>query len=219
MFIAFEGFEGLGKSTLVRMLAQSLRERGAEVVESKEPGGTDIGNAIRAILLDPKSADMVALAEFLLFQASRAQLVQTVIRPALDRGAVVVLDRYTLSSVAYQVIGRGLPIAQCLNAIELATAGLVPDVTFLLSGSYETAMKRVGFRKAKHDRIEAEAEAFHRKVLVGYDSFARFLPWRIERIDAEPPVEEVFRDVVSRLEADGLERILQRVRAEHGDLS
>lgn len=219
MFIAFEGFEGLGKSTQVRMLAAWLRDQGVEVVESKEPGGTDIGNAIRAILLDPKSADMVALAEFLLFQASRAQLVQTVIRPALKRGAVVVLDRYTLSSVAYQVIGRGLPIAQCLNAIELATAGLVPDVTFLLSGSYETAMKRVGFRPVKKDRIEAETDAFHRRVLVGYDSFARFLPWRIERIDAEPPVEEVFRDVVSRLERDGMERIREQMRADHGVIS
>lgn len=219
MFTLLEGFEGLGKSTMARLLAQWLRERGATVVESKEPGGTGIGNAIRALLLDPASKDMTALCEFLLFQASRAQLLQTVIRPALARGEVVVLDRYTLSSTAYQIVGRGLPMAQCLSAIDLATGGLVPDVTFLLTGSYETAMKRVGSRPGKHDRIEAEAEAFHRRVMAGYDLMANLLPWRIERIDAEQPQERVFRDIVSRLEADGMDRITQQIRNDHGVIS
>lgn len=215
MFITLEGFEGLGKSTMVRRLAEFLRSRSHEVVESKEPGGTHIGNAIRAILLDPKSEGMVALSEFLLFQASRAQLIQTVIRPALKAGSIVVLDRYTLSSVAYQIIGRGLPLAMCLNAIELATGGLVPDVTFLLTGSYETAMKRVGMRPGKQDRIEAEAETFHRKVMGGYDTVGRLLPWNIVRIDAEPSEDDVFAQIVSHLR----EPLAARERAEHGVIS
>lgn len=215
MFITTEGFEGMGKTTMVRRLAEFLRARGHEVVESKEPGGTHIGNAIRAILLDPESKGMVALSEFLLFQASRAQLLETVIRPALVAGKIVVLDRYTLSSVAYQIVGRGLPLAQCLNAIELATGGLVPDVTFLLTGSYETAMKRVGMRQGKQDRIEAEAEAFHRRVMDGYDTIGRLLPWNIVRIDAEPPEDEVFARIVAHLQ----DPLAARERAEHGVIS
>jgi dTMP kinase len=207
MFIAFEGFEGLGKSTHVRRLAQLLRVCGNEVVESKEPGGTTVGNAVRALLLNPQHQGMTALCEFLLFQASRAQLIETVIRPALADKKVVVLDRYTMSSAAYQIIGRGLPIASCLSAIELATGGLIPDVTFLLTGSYETAIRRVRNRLGPHDRIEAEAEEFHRKVLAGYDAISRLLPWQIVRVDAEPSEEDVFTEVVKYLSGQYRERL------------
>src|SRR3954466_6081642 len=141
LLIVFEGAEGAGKSTQLRRLAECLGEAGRNVVAVREPGGTIVGDQIRRILLDPES-DIVPRAEALLFMASRAQLVEREIRPALERGAIVLVDRFFLSTFAYQGDGRGLPEADLRAANAMATTGLVPDRTLLLTLPPEAGLAR-----------------------------------------------------------------------------
>lgn len=168
LFLVLEGGEGVGKTTQWQRLADTLREVGHDVVAVREPGGTPAGDAIRAMLLDPASAIDPA-TEALLFAASRAQLVRDVVTPALARGAVVLVDRFLLSTYAYQGAGRGLPV-EALRAVNaVATGGRIPDLTLLLNVPLDVALARMLARGAA-DRLEQEAPAFHQRVREAFDA-------------------------------------------------
>ncbi len=160
--VVFEGSEGAGKSTQMRLLAARLSAAGIPVVPLREPGGTPVGDAIRTILLDPRS-DISAESEALLFMASRAELVRREIQPALKRGDVVLMDRFFLSTYAYQIAGRGLSEEEVRAANCLATEGLVPDLTIMLDFPVADGIERVA-QRGSHDRIEQAAFDFHQRV-------------------------------------------------------
>lgn len=169
MLIVLEGAEGVGKSTQLRRLAEWLESRGETVVAVREPGGTVLGDEIRRVLLDPAS-DITPHAEALLFMASRAQLVERVVRPALASGDAVLIDRFFLSTYAYQGAGRGLPEDEVRAANRVATGGLVPDLTLLLELPEGEGLARAARRGAR-DRMERATDDFHRRVA---QAFARF---------------------------------------------
>jgi dTMP kinase len=169
LFIVFEGPEGAGKSTQLRLLTEWLVARGREVVAVREPGGTVLGDEIRRVLLDPES-DIAPPAEALLFMASRAQLVERVLRPALDARSIILVDRFFLSTYAYQGAGRGIPDADLVAANRMATAGLMPDLTVLLDLPTEEGLSRVA-RRGAHDRIEQATNAFHARVAAEFRRF------------------------------------------------
>lgn len=182
-FIVFEGGEGSGKSTQARLLAGRL---GARLTH--EPGGTAIGGRLRELLLDPATAGLDVLAEALLMAADRAQHVAEVIVPALAAGRHVVSDRFTGSSLAYQGYGRGLDLALVRQLSTVATGGLEPDVTILLSVSPEVAAAR---RTRPNDRFEATAGGFHDRVRAGYDALASADPERWVVVNGEPAADDV----------------------------
>jgi len=167
--VVLEGPDGAGKSTQLRLLAEWLGVRGNNVVAVREPGGTPVGDEIRRILLDSPT-DLEPAAEALLFMASRAQLVAREIRPALESGSVVLVDRFFLATYAYQGAGRQLLHDELRAANHLATAGLVPDLTILLTISREEGLARA-LRRGGHDRIERAEAAFHDRVLEAYERF------------------------------------------------
>ncbi len=193
MFISFEGLDGSGKTTQAALLAEAARAAGWEVVSVREPGGTAAGERVRTLLLDPE-ARIAPWAEALLYAAARAQLVAEVIRPALDRGATVIADRYVDSSLAYQGVARGLGVAEVLEVNLAATGRLLPDRTILLELPAGRAAER---RDAVADRIESEAEHFHASVAGGFADVARRFPDRVVVVDgAGPPA-----DVAARVQA------------------
>ena len=193
IFITFEGGEGAGKTTHIRFLAEALRAHGREVVCLREPGGTPIGEALRALVLDPANDEMSDEAELLVYEAARAQIVKQVIQPALERGAVVLCDRFSDSTIAYQVCGRGLPRDFVEQANAFATGGLVPDRTILLVCGAGT---RAGLRRATHrtgaDRLEQAGEDFHARVNEGFLKMAEAEPGRIRVV-----VSDVRKSVTS----------------------
>jgi len=195
MFITFEGIDGCGKTTQFRMLAQWLRDRGKDVVETVEPGGTEIGRQIRKILLDPASADMQPRTELLLYFASRAQNVDQVIRPALDSGRIVLCDRFTDSTLVYQGCGRGLDTQVVLDLDRIACRGLKPDMTLLIDIDAETSLLRAKRRNERvgpaESRIDEEGAAFHERVRQGYLALAKAEPDRIVVIDGAAGIGEV----------------------------
>ena len=170
--IVFEGGEGTGKSTQLRRLADLLAERGVPHRTLREPGGTALGTEVRRILLHVED-EIEARAEALLFMASRAQLVAREIRPALERGEYVLLDRFFLSTYAYQIAGRALPEREVREANRFATGGLVPDLTLLLTLPVHEGLARAAGRSATYDRIEATGEAFHARVAEAFTAFAQ----------------------------------------------
>jgi dTMP kinase len=181
MFFSFEGIDGSGKSTQARLLADALRARGFEVVDVREPGGTVLGEQIRELLLDPES-QISPRAELLLFSAARAQLVEAVVRPALNRGAVVIADRLYDSSTAYQGSGRGLAEAGWMKTLHrFATAGRSPSRTYLVDVSPEEAARRRSERP--HDRIEQSDRDFYSRVRAGYRGLSRSEADRIVVLD------------------------------------
>lgn len=190
MFVSFEGIDGSGKSTQARALAERLGASGREVVLTREPGGTPLGEEIRALLLH--AGDVAPWAEAALFAASRAQHVEELIAPALGRGAVVVCDRYLDSSVAYQGGARGLGIDAVLDLNLAAVGGLLPDVTFLLLVDPDVAARRVG---AGRDRIEREADRFMTRVDAAYRVLADRYPSRIVPIDGARPEAELAEEI------------------------
>jgi len=206
--IVLEGPEGAGKTTQLAILAERLRAQGRNVVCLREPGGTPLGDAVRAILLDPNQ-HITPRAEALLFMASRAQLVNDQIRPALESGAVVLLDRFFLSTYAYQVRGRGLDEAAIVNANRLATGGLVPDLTIWLSLPIDEGLARAA-RRGEADRMERADQDFHARVAAAFAEFAS-AGWQdrhreagpIVAVDANGPREEVagrvYRSVAAQL--------------------
>lgn len=202
--IVLEGSEGAGKTTQLRLLKELLRGRGFEVLPLREPGGTTLGDAIRAMLLDP-ARHISPEAEALLFMASRAQLVSDEIDPALERGVVVLMDRFFLSTYAYQIDGRGLPEDRIRQANSLAVGSLVPDLTIVLGITASEGMTRTTAR-GEQDRIERLGDEFHDRV---EKAFARFADgdWQREHPEAGPIVavdgrgdsEDVHRRVVGAL--------------------
>lgn len=204
LLITFEGPEGSGKSTLIRGLTAHLRTRGVDPVLAREPGGTIIGERIRAILLDPASADMAAETELLLMVASRAQLVRETIRPALAAGRLVLCDRFADASVAYQGYGRGLgpELVERLNAVALG--GVRPDLTLLCLLPPEQGLARIGDRDP--DRLDAEHLDFHRRVYDGYRQLAAGAPWRFRVLDAATGPDRLLAAALEQLR--GLEHSL-----------
>jgi dTMP kinase len=182
--IVLEGIEGVGKSTQLQRLKARLERSGA-VRTVREPGGTPAGDIIRRLLLDPES-QLDERAEALLFMASRAQLVAGVIRPALERGDFVLVDRFFLSTYAYQIAGRGLPEEDVRRANALATGGLVPDLTLLLDLPADTALARAALRSAQ-DRIEQSGDAFYERVRSAFVTFATS-EWQRNHAEAGPVV-------------------------------
>ena len=164
VFVTFEGGDGVGKSTHIRYVANELRLAGREVVCLREPGGTGIGESLRAMVLDPDNGEISSEAELLMYEAARAQLVREVIRPALERGAVVLCDRFSDSTIAYQAYGRGLPLDFVRRANAFATGGIVPDRTILLVlGNTRKSLARATGAGAG-DRMEQAGEVFHSRV-------------------------------------------------------
>jgi dTMP kinase len=198
VFITIEGGEGAGKSTQGRLLAERLRGEGVTVVRTREPGGTPVGDHIRALLLDP-DGHMGPPTELLLYEASRAELVATVIEPELEAGTFVVCDRFYDSTTAYQSFGRGLD-ADIIHALNMtATGGVRPDITVYLALPVEDAMPRA--TRGGVDRIEAESLEFHRRVVEGFEAIAADQPERVLRVDARGSINEVADrvwDAVSR---------------------
>lgn len=182
VFITLEGGEGCGKSTQAALLAGRLREAGIDVLAVREPGGTPVGEGIRSLLLDPATAGLDPLAELLLYEASRAQHVSTVIEPGLSAGRIVVCDRFADSSLAYQGHGRGLDLAMVARLNAIATRGLAPDLTLLLDVEPAEGVGRATHGGA--DRLEREALAFHERVRAGFASIAAAEPARIRLVPA-----------------------------------
>ncbi len=181
--MTFEGIEGCGKTTQVRMLARWLRSQGLEVVVTREPGGPFIAERIRRLLLDVRHRDMAPLAELLLLEASRAQHVRQVIAPALGRGAVVLCDRFADSSYAYQGHGRGLDPAMVDSLNRTAAQGTWPDLTIVLDLPVEEGLRRAAGRRRALDRMESQELRFHRRVRRGYLTLASAEPWRVKALD------------------------------------
>ncbi|MDQ3669537.1 MAG: dTMP kinase [Actinomycetota bacterium] len=194
MFVSFEGVDGSGKTTQVELLAAQLRSQGREVVATREPGGTDLGERIRDMILH--GDEMAPWAEASLFAAARAQLVDEVIRPALARGADVLCDRYIDSSLAYQGIGRGLGVERVLELNKLATVGLLPDRTFVLLVPLEEATRRRG---SDSDRLERAGLEFVEFVDRAYQDLAQVFPTRIVCADGTQPPEELARLIRGQL--------------------
>jgi dTMP kinase len=184
MLIAFEGGEGSGKSTQTARLAEWLTERGVAVTTTHEPGATDFGLRIRGILLDSADGSLTSRAEALLFAADRAHHVDTVIRPALDRGDVVITDRYVDSSLAYQGAGRSLSVDDIRRLSRWATSGLKPDLTVLLDIDPEVGLERARSSAREHDRLERESLEFHRRVRTAFRSLADANPDHYLVVDA-----------------------------------
>lgn len=194
MFVSFEGVDGSGKSTQADLLRRFLEQQGREVVASREPGGTPLGERIRELLLDGEA--MSPWAEAALFTAARAELAQAVIRPALERGADVVCDRYLDSSLVYQGVGRGLGVERVLELNLLAVGSLLPDRTFVLAIDAEVARARLG---GTPDRIESEADSFRAAVAAGYRELEGLFPQRVRTLDASLPASELARQVLEQL--------------------
>lgn len=193
-FVAFEGGDGAGKSTQIRLLEDVLTAAGHDVVVSREPGGTPVGVAIRSVVLHGEHVD--ARAEALLFAADRAHHVSTVIRPALLRGAIVLCDRFMDSSIAYQGVARALDRDQIRDLSLWATSGLLPDLTVLLD--VEPAQGRMR-RGATHDRLESEGDIFHSAVRQGFLDLARQAPERYLVLDASRDQHELHAEIASNV--------------------
>jgi dTMP kinase len=194
MFVSFEGLDGSGKSTQAERLRSRLEAEGHDVVSTREPGGTELGEQIRNLVLH--GGHVAPWAEALLYAASRAQHVEEVIRPALERGAAVICDRYVDSSVAYQGVGRGLGLERVLDLNLAAVGGLLPDRTFLLLIEPSQVPERL---PGQHDRLERENDDFHSRVAAGYLDLASRFPERIVVLDGTRPAAAVAEEVYGAL--------------------
>ncbi|MDL2306807.1 dTMP kinase [Desulfovibrio sp. OttesenSCG-928-C06] len=210
MFITFEGIEGSGKGTMLERAVAWIEQRGKGVLCTREPGGSELGVRLRAILLDSRNSDITSRAELFLYLADRAQHVEQVIRPALASGKVVVSDRYADSTIVYQGFGRGLDPQELFKLNDVAVGGLWPELTLVLDLDVETGLERARSRnqqlgiEEKEGRFEAESLAFHTKVREGYRSWAKLHPGRVRIVDASGTPDEVFARVCVMLEEAGL---------------
>jgi dTMP kinase len=192
LFVTFEGPEGCGKTTQMRSLADHLREQGFDVLVTREPGSTPIGERVRAILLDPTHTEMLPSTEFLLFSAARAQHVGQVVRPHLARGGIVLCDRYADSSLAYQGYGHQLDLAALRTITHFATGGLAPDLTFYLDVPVALGLRRkAGGDGDAWNRMEQKEITYHERVRAGYLSMAAQEPGRWVIVDATQQVDAV----------------------------
>ncbi len=210
MFITLEGSDGSGKTTQFRLLADYLREQGYDVITTREPGGTNIGEQVRECLHDVRNRSMTSAAEVLLYSASRAQLVEEVIRPALAQNSIVVSDRYYDSTIAYQGYGRQLDIGALTGITAFATGGLKPDLTLLLEVDIMTGLSRRESGGVEMNRMDLQADAFYERVRVGYRTLVAAEPDRWVVIDANGSIERVQADVRQYVE----ERLENRRKRE-----
>jgi len=206
VFITFEGIDGSGKTTQLKMLAKKLRTHGHDVIETAEPGGTAIGVQIRSILLDSKNRELCSATELLLMFAARAQNVEESILPALDMGRIVLSDRFTDSTVVYQGVGRGLGIEPVMTISRIACQGLTPDLTICMNIDVNTGLARALTRDmdkgVTETRMEEQALEFHQKVHAGYLELAKREPERVRLVDGVGEPEEIAGrvwDIVSRV--------------------
>jgi len=191
--ITFEGIDGSGKSTQIQMLEHEFNKLGIEYKTFREPGGTELSEKIRAILLDKENIELISTAESLLFAAARAQLTAEQIKPAIEKGEFVICDRFTDSTIAYQGYGRGLDIKQLEEINYIATAGLTPDITFILDISPEAAAVRMEAEAS--DRMEETGVDFFRRIRGGYRQIKEQNPNRYRLINGEQSPENVFKEI------------------------
>jgi dTMP kinase len=197
LFVTFEGGEGAGKTTLIERLEKYFLSQGRSVLRTREPGGTPLGEEIRKILLHHKGP-LSPYAELALFLASRAQHVQEVIRPAIERGEIVLCDRFNDSSVAYQGMARGLGMQEVAQVADFLSEGLKPDLTLYLDIDPKEGLRRAGNARAQ-DRIESETLAFHTKIREAYLEIARKEPKRFVLLDASKSPDEVFKEALKHV--------------------
>jgi dTMP kinase len=208
LFISFEGTEGSGKSTQMRLLVERLRRLGMPVVENQEPGATAIGKQIRRILLDPANSEMAPMTELLLMFASRAQAAAEIIVPGLERGAIVVSDRFTDSTLAYQGFARRLGFDTVIAAHKLALGNLMPDLTIAIQVDLRTGLERALRRNRENEvgcgetRIDQQSLEFHTEVALGYQEIARLDPRRFRMVDGSGEPEEVAERVWSEVKEE-----------------
>ena len=192
LFITFEGADGCGKTTQLNLLKDYLIKKGYEVILTREPGGKGLGEKIREILLN-YDGEVSNRCESFLFLADRAQNIDVIVKPAIEQGKIVLCDRHTDSSVAYQGYGRGLDIQEIINLNSLATSNLKPDLTLVFDVDIETSMKRVGNEK---DRMESAGKDFFNKVRNGYLEIAKQEPDRIKLVDSTKSIDNVHKNVI-----------------------
>jgi len=195
VFISLEGIEGTGKSTQCRLLAGHLRQKGLAVTETAEPGGTQISLKIREILLSIDSREMRPVTELLLYNAARVQHIEEVILPALQRGDIVITDRFSDSTIAYQGYGRNLDLSLIASLDKIATSGMRPDLTIVLDIDVETGLRR-NRAIGKTDRLELEEVSFHEKVRGGFINLAANESARIKLVDCSGSIEEVHKETL-----------------------
>jgi dTMP kinase len=200
-FITFEGVEGSGKTTQIRLAEEFLREKGFPVFMTQEPGGTPLGERIREILLNRGGFDISGEAEIFLFAAARAQHTDAAIRPALEKGQVILCDRFSDATIAYQAYGRGLPLEAVREICRFASRGLSPRLTLLfdlpVEKGLERAFRRIAGReeRSREDRFEREHLDFHRRIREGYLTIAREEPDRVKIVDASRDIESTRLEV------------------------
>lgn len=207
MLITLEGPDGSGKSTQIGLLVEKLRSEGYTVIQTREPGGTAIGDQIRQVLHDLKNTAMHPHAETLLYAASRAQLVAQVIRPHLEAGGIVICDRYSDSTLAYQGYGHGLDLNALKAILTFATGGLKPDLTGYLDLSVEDGLQRRKNAAEDWNRMDAMAVEFHRRVRAGYEKLIADEPERWFRVNASQDIESIHQELYAVVQA--------RVKALH----
>ena len=193
LFITFEGADGCGKTTQMKLLAEYLKQKGIDVILTREPGGKGLGEKVREILLNYEG-QVSDRCESFLFLADRAQNIDIIVNPAVKEGKIVLCDRHIDSTVAYQGYGRGLDIKRINMLNDIATNGQKPDLTFVFNIDVETSMKRVGSQK---DRMESAGIEFHNRVRNGYLELAKMEPQRIKVIDAAKSIDEIHQVVIS----------------------
>ncbi|MBP7688847.1 MAG: dTMP kinase [Thermoflexales bacterium] len=200
LFITFEGPEGCGKTTQIKLLAEALTARGCDVLSLREPGGTSIGDQIREVLHDLRNTEMHARAEILLYNAARAQIVEQRIKPHLAAGGIVLCDRFADSTLAYQGYGRGLDLADVRHIVAFATQNLKPDLTLYLDIDVEAGLARRRIGGGEWNRMDDQTVEFYRRVREGYRALMAEEPQRWVSIDAARSVAEVQRDVLAEVE-------------------
>lgn len=195
LFITIEGTDGAGKSTQIELLTEYLSKKGRDVLVTREPGGTPIGEKIREIILDTENSEMSDITEAMLYAASRAQHVNEKIKPALLEGKIVICDRFVDSSIAYQSSARGISRELIEDINKYAVCGITPDITLYFDITPEEGIKR---KKNMHklDRIEKEKEDFHKRVYDGYQNLLKLYPERIKRVDASQSISYVHKQVI-----------------------
>ena len=199
-FFTFEGIDGCGKSTQLSLVADALRARGTSCLVTREPGGPPVSEKIRAILISPENAQMRPETECLLYLAARAQHARTVIKPAIDRGEVVLCDRFEQATFAYQGHGRGLDVKSLRDINNFATGGVSPDLTFIFDITVELSRERLGKIGKGKDRMESEGARFFERVRAGYLEAAAANPEKIKLLDGSRGIDELTKEVLGVIE-------------------
>lgn len=199
VFITFEGPDGSGKTTQIKLLEKYFKEKGYDILITREPGGTNISEQIRNVILDKNNIEMDRITEALLYAASRAQHVAQIIKPALLEGKAIICDRFVDSSIVYQGIGRNLGIDFIKKINDMATEGTEPDITFLMKISPDLGLSRK-FSSDECNRLDMEKLEFHNKVYEGYLKLESLYPERIIGVDAAKSIEEIYKDIIKIVE-------------------